>query len=73
VTYRDYQRLSDIVAAIEPGTPRRIVRMRDHLAHRYFDTSHTVLQGTVDHDLPELEDAARRMIARATDAATNGD
>jgi hypothetical protein len=29
--------------------------MRDHLAHRYFDTAHTILQATVDDDLPELE------------------
>jgi uncharacterized protein with HEPN domain len=32
-----------------------IARMRDHLAHRYFDTSHAILQATVDNDLPELE------------------
>jgi uncharacterized protein with HEPN domain len=29
--------------------------MRDHLAHRYFDTAHSILQSTVDDDLPELE------------------
>jgi uncharacterized protein with HEPN domain len=38
--------------------------MRDRLAHRYFDASHTVLQATVDHDLPELEAAARRLMDR---------
>jgi uncharacterized protein with HEPN domain len=32
--------------------------MRDHLAHRYFDTAHTILQATVDEDLPDLERAA---------------
>jgi hypothetical protein len=31
--------------------------MRDHLAHRYFDTAHSILQATVDDDLPELERA----------------
>lgn len=31
--------------------------MRDHLAHRYFDTAHAILQSTVDDDLPELERA----------------
>ena len=31
--------------------------MRDHLAHRYFDTAHAILQATVDEDLPELERA----------------
>jgi uncharacterized protein with HEPN domain len=32
-----------------------VARMRDRLAHRYFDTSHAIVQGTVDHDLPLLE------------------
>jgi hypothetical protein len=31
--------------------------MRDHLAHRYFDTAHSILHATVDDDLPELERA----------------
>lgn len=31
--------------------------MRDHLAHRYSDTAHAILQATVDEDLPELEQA----------------
>ncbi|MDQ1307963.1 MAG: hypothetical protein QG671_3797 [Actinomycetota bacterium] len=49
----------------EPDIPwRQIARMRDHLAHRYFDTSHAVLQGTVENDLPELEEAVRRLDAR---------
>lgn len=42
----------------EPAIPwAQIARMRDHLAHRYFDTAHAILQSTVDHDLPELERA----------------
>jgi uncharacterized protein with HEPN domain len=104
VSYRDRQRVSDIIAAIEaigahlrrgdlsdglifdairirlleigeavkalpadvlatePTIPwAQIARMRDHLAHRYFDTSHAILQATVDHDLPELELAVRRL------------
>ena len=44
-TYRDRQRVSDILAAVEA------IR-----AHRYFDTSHAILQATVDNDLPDLED-----------------
>lgn len=110
MTYRDHQRVADILAAIdairshlargdlsdglvfdavrirlleigeavkvlpddlllsEPNIPwRQIARMRDHLAHRYFDTSHAVLQGTVDHDLPDLEEAVRRLSTRLTD------
>jgi uncharacterized protein with HEPN domain len=35
--------------------------MRDHLAHRYFDTHHAVLQATVDNDLPELERAVQAL------------
>jgi hypothetical protein len=31
--------------------------MRDHLAHRYFDTARSILPATVDDDLPELERA----------------
>jgi uncharacterized protein with HEPN domain len=35
--------------------------MRDHLAHRYFDTAHAILQATVDQDLPALEQAVRAL------------
>lgn len=39
----------------EPEIPwNEIAGMRDRLAHRYFDTSHVILQGTVTSDLPEL-------------------
>src|SRR5690242_6578891 len=39
----------------EPDIPwTQIARMRDHLARRYFDTNHAIVQATVDHDLPEL-------------------
>ncbi len=42
----------------QPAIPwRQITGMRDHLAHRYFDTAHGILQATVDNDLPELERA----------------
>ena len=33
--------------------------MRDHLAHRYFDTDHLIFRATVDNDLPELERAVQ--------------
>jgi uncharacterized protein with HEPN domain len=46
----------------QPGIPwNQITRMRDHLAHRYFDTSHAILQATVDDDLPELERAVQAL------------
>lgn len=48
----------------QPGIPwSQIARMRDHLAHRYFDTDHAILQATVDNDLPELERAAQALAA----------
>ena len=47
----------------QPAIPwRQITRMRDHLAHRYFDTAHAILQATVDDDLPELERAVGAML-----------
>jgi uncharacterized protein with HEPN domain len=50
--------LPDELLDTQPGIPwRQIARMRDHLAHRYFDTAHAILQATVDEDLPELERA----------------
>ena len=46
------------LVATQPSIPwSEIARMRDHLAHRYFDTSHAILHATVDHDLPDLERA----------------
>lgn len=54
----------------QPGIPwRQIARMRDHLAHRYFDTAHAILQATVDDDLPELE----RAVHALTDALPDED
>jgi uncharacterized protein with HEPN domain len=49
--------------ASQPSIPwRQIAGMRDHLAHRYFDTAHAVLQATVDDDLPELERAVAALV-----------
>jgi uncharacterized protein with HEPN domain len=42
--------------------------MRNHLAHRYFDTAHSLVQATVTKDLPPLVAAAERLLKRiATD------
>ena len=105
MTYRDRQRLLDIVAAIEtirshvergslddglifdavrirlleigeavkalpeehlrtePSIPwSQVAGKRDHLAHRYFDTSHAIVRATVEHDLNELQAAVQRML-----------
>jgi len=39
--------------------------MRDHLAQRYFDTAHAILQATVDEDLPDLERAVQALTQSA--------
>lgn len=44
-------------------------RMRDRLAHRYFDISRASLAATIEHDLPELERAARPHVRGLTGAA----
>jgi len=50
------------VLATEPRTPwQDIARMRDRPAHRYFDTMHSIVQGTVENDLPPLEQAVLRL------------
>jgi uncharacterized protein with HEPN domain len=55
--------LPDDLLATQPSIPwRQIARMRDHLAHRYFDTAHAILQATVDDDLPDLERAVRTLL-----------
>ena len=39
--------MPDDLLATQPSIPwRQIARMRDHLAHRYFDTAHAILQAT---------------------------
>jgi uncharacterized protein with HEPN domain len=40
-----------------------VARMRDHLAHRYFDTTHAVVRATVDNDLDELLAAVRELLS----------
>ena len=48
----------------EAGLPwSEIARMRDHLAHRYFDTTHAIVASTVSHDLPQLRQAVARLLA----------
>jgi uncharacterized protein with HEPN domain len=48
-----------------PGVPwKEIARMRDHLAHRYFDTDHAIVQDVVDNDLDPLTDAVQSLIGQ---------
>jgi uncharacterized protein with HEPN domain len=37
--------------------------MRDRLAHRYFDTQHSIVHSTVENDLLALEQAVLRLRA----------
>ncbi len=41
---------------------RDVAGMRDHLAHRYFDTAHAIVQATVETDLPPLVAAVQRLL-----------
>lgn len=61
--------LDEAVRAIDPALLARepdipwidVAGMRNHLAHRYFDTAHSIVQATVTHDLPPLVAAAKRL------------
>jgi uncharacterized protein with HEPN domain len=55
------------VLELEPTIPwSDVAGMRDHLAHHYFDTTHAIVQATVDNDLPPLIAATRRLLDRVT-------
>lgn len=51
--------------ANEPDVPwRAIARMRDHLAHHYFDTDHAIVEDVVGTELEPLIGAVRRLTDR---------
>lgn len=62
--------IGEAVAALDPevlaGEPdirwNAAKGMRNHLAHRYFDTVHAVVADTVTNNLPPLVEAARRLL-----------
>jgi uncharacterized protein with HEPN domain len=55
--------ISPDLLAHEPAIPwRDVARMRDHLAHRYFDTDHSLVAATVERDVPELAAAVQRLL-----------
>ena len=57
--------ISPSLLATELGIPWKIIAaMRDQLAHRYFDTEHAIVNGTVTDDLEPLLAAAHRLQAR---------
>lgn len=52
----------DLLAA-EPAIPwTEISRMRDQLAHRYFDTAHSIVRATAANDIPPLAAAVVRLL-----------
>lgn len=53
---------ADLLAQ-QPQVPwRQVAAMRDQLAHRYFDTSHAIVEHTVTTDLAELAAAVRALL-----------
>lgn len=48
---------------------RSIARMRDHLAHRYFDADHAIVEDVVRNELSPLRIAVEALLERARDAA----
>lgn len=60
--------ISPEVLEMEPGVPwRAIARMRDQLAHRYFDTDHAIVHDVVDNELGPLLAAVRSLDERLAD------
>lgn len=57
--------ISPEVLDAEPEVPwKAIARMRDHLAHRYFDTDHALVQDVVDNELAPLLAAVLALLER---------
>lgn len=55
--------VSPELLASEPAVPwKAIARMRDHLAHRYFDTDHAIVQDVVDNELDPLLQAVQVLL-----------
>ena len=61
------KRLSPALLTSEPDLPwEQIAGIRDRIAHRYFDTSHAIVQATIDNDIPELDLAVQRLLIQAS-------
>ena len=60
--------VKDVSSEVLDGKPeiplRAIARMRDHLAHRYLDTDHAIVQDVVDNELDPLQAAALALVER---------
>lgn len=59
--------IDSALLAHEPDIPwTDVAAMRNHLAHRYFDTAHSIVQATVTEDLPPLVAAVERLFKQIT-------
>ncbi len=47
---------------------RAIARMRDQLAHHYFDTDHAIVTQAVNEELPRLRDAVAVLLRRTNES-----
>lgn len=58
--------LTDGLKTCEPELPWKndIARMRDSLAHHYFDTSHAIVTETARSDVPTSHAAVLRLLDR---------
>jgi len=57
--------LDDETRRLAPELPwAEIARMRDMLAHRYFDTTHAIVMATARDDVPRLAEAVWRILGR---------
>jgi len=62
--------IGEAVRAIDPALLARepsipwvdVAGLRNHLAHRYFDTARAIVQATINSDLPPLIAAVERLI-----------
>ncbi len=50
---------------------RAIARMRDQLAHHYFDTDHAIVTQAVNEELPRLRDAVTVLLRRINEPPPN--
>lgn len=55
--------LSEAERAKTPEIPWNMISgMRDHIAHRYWDTAHTIVMNAARSEIPLLLDAVNRVI-----------
>jgi uncharacterized protein with HEPN domain len=57
------ERIHPVLLEEEPEVAwQDVAGVRDRLVHHYFDTSHAIVQATVDHDPPVLLAGAERLL-----------